>query len=110
MRSVNSVTLIGNAGRDPETRTLPSGMVASNFSLATSYKRGEEERTDWHRITAFGKLAEIVDDYVKKGAPLYINGRISYGSYEKDGVTISTTEIIANEIVLLGKKSDNESF
>jgi single-strand DNA-binding protein len=105
MRSVNTVTLIGNTGNSPDVRTTATGNTVANLSLATSYKRGDEEVTDWHRLVFFGKVADIVQQYVKKGDRLYVQGRVQYGSYEKDGVKIPTTEIVVNELVMLSSKN-----
>ena len=87
MASVNKVILVGNCGRDPEIRYLPSGQAVANISIATSSKRKDRtsgelvEDTQWHRVQFFDKLAEIVGEYVKKGTPLYVEGRIKYGKY-----------------------------
>jgi single-strand DNA-binding protein len=106
MAGLNKVILIGNLGRDPEVRYTPAGMAIAKFSLATTERRkkGEqwEDVTEWHRITAFGKLGEICGEYLSKGKQVYIEGRIQYGSYEKDGQTVYTTDIIANQMVMLG--------
>jgi len=107
--SVNKVILVGNVGRDPETRHLDKGVAVSNFSLATteSYiaKTGEKvSNTEWHNIVAWRGLAEVVEKYVKKGSQLYIDGRLRTRMYEKDGVKHYTTEIYADTIKLLGKR------
>jgi single-strand DNA-binding protein len=107
--SVNKVILVGNVGRDPETRHLDKGVAVSNFSLATteSYiaKTGEKvSNTEWHNIVAWRGLAEVVEKYVKKGSQLYIDGRLRTRMYEKDGVKHYTTEIYADTIQLLGKR------
>lgn len=110
MASVNKVTLLGNVGRDPEIRYLPSGKAVCNISLATSSRRKDKttgetlEDTQWHRVVFYDKLAEVAGEYVKKGKPLYVEGRIHYGSYEKDGVKQNTVEIVATEMQLLGGK------
>lgn len=101
MKSVNRATLVGNVGKDPEAHVTQSGTKIVRFSLATNRKVKDAERTDWHRITAFGKLADIIEQYVKKGDPVYIEGRIEYDSYQRDGVTIPTTDIVAQELVML---------
>lgn len=114
MASVNRVTLIGNVGQSPEVRYMPNGKAVCNISLATtsSYKNanGEKvENTEWHRIQFFDKLAEIVGEYVKKGKPLYVEGRLKYGKYtDKDGIEKPTCDIIATEMQLLGGR-DNEA-
>lgn len=109
MSSVNKVILIGNCGRDPEIRYAPSGEAIANISIATSSRRtdkntGEKiETTEWHRVTFFGKLAEIVGEYVVKGKPLYVEGRLKYGKFtNKDGVEQNSCDIIATEMQLLG--------
>lgn len=108
MASVNKVILVGNLGRDPEIRYLPSGEPVANIALATSSKykskTGEMvEETEWHRITFFGKLAEIVGQYLKKGRSVYVEGRLKTRKYtDKDGVEKYATDIIANEMQMLG--------
>ena len=109
MASVNKVILIGNCGRDPEVRYLPSGQAVANVSLATSSKRKDKttgemiEDTQWHRVTFFERLAEIAGEYLKKGHPVYIEGRLKYGKYtDKDGVERNTVDIVATEMQLLG--------
>ena len=111
MASVNKVILIGNCGRDAEIRYTPSGMAVANVTLATSSKRKDRtsgeliEETQWHRITFYDRLAEIAGEYVKKGKPIYVEGRIKYGKFtNKDGVEQNTCEIIANEMTLLGSR------
>ena len=111
MASVNKVIIVGTTGRDPEIRYLPSGEAVANISIATSTRRKDKntgeniETTEWHRITFFGKLAEIVGEYVKKGKPLYVEGRLKYGKFtNKDGHEQNTCDIIATEMQLLGGK------
>jgi single-strand DNA-binding protein len=110
MASVNKVILVGNLGRDPEIRYLPSGDPVANITIATSSKyknkTGEMvEETEWHRITFFGKLAEIVGQYLKKGRSVYVEGRIKTRKYtDKDGVEKFATDIIANEMQMLGSR------
>jgi len=114
MASVNKVILLGNCGRDPEVRYLPSGQAVANISLATTSRRKDKntgetvEDTQWHRITFYERLAEIVGEYVKKGAPIYIEGRLKYGSYEKDGVKQNTCDIVATEMQLLGSRDSGQ--
>ena len=103
---MNKVILIGNLGKDPEIRQSQSGQAIANFSLATTKKVKGEKVTDWHRCVAFGKTAEVIGKYVSKGAKLAIDGSISYGSYEKEGTKVYTTDIIVNNIEFL---SANES-
>lgn len=114
MASLNKVTLIGNVGRDPETKYLPNGDPVCNLSIATSEtwkdKSGaKQEKTEWHRVTMYKRLAEIAAEYLRKGASVYIEGRITYREYEKDGQKRYSTEIIANEMKMLGGKSDGGS-
>ncbi len=111
MASVNKVILIGNCGRDPEVRYLPSGEAVANVTLATSTRRKDKtsgetiEETEWHRVTFFGRLAEIAGEYLKKGRPVYVEGRIKTRKYtDKDGVEKYATDIIANEMQLLGSR------
>lgn len=110
MASVNKVILVGNLGRDPEIRYLPSGEPVANITLATSSKykskTGEMvEETEWHRVTFFGKLAEIVGQYLKKGRSVYVEGRIKTRKYtDKDGIEKYATDIIANEMQMLGSR------
>ena len=110
---VNKVMLIGNSGKDPEVKHLPDGRVVARFSLATSEtwkdKSGEKkEETQWHTVTFWGKLAEVIEKYVKKGDPLFVEGSIKYRSYEKDGSTKYFTEISGESLRLLKKKEDGE--
>ena len=110
MASVNKVHLLGNCGRDPEVRYLPSGKAACNISIATSSKYKDKEGnavedTQWHRVQFFDKLAEIAGQYVKKGQPVYIEGRLKYGKFtNKDGVEQNTCDIVATEMQLLGSR------
>lgn len=115
MASVNKVILIGNCGRDPEIRYLPSGQAVANITLATSSKRKDKnsgemiEDTQWHRVQMFDKLAEIAGEYIKKGKPVYIEGRIKYGKYtNKDGVEQNTCDIVATEMQLLGGRDEGQ--
>jgi single-strand DNA-binding protein len=109
MASVNKVILVGNCGRDPEVRYLPSGQAVANVSIATTSKRKDRtsgemvEETQWHRVSFFDRLAEIVGEYVKKGSPIYVEGRIVYRKFtNKDGVEQNATDIVASEMQLLG--------
>ena len=111
MASVNKVILVGNCGRDPEIRYLPSGQAVANVSVATSSRRKDKnsgemiEETQWHRVTFFDRLAEIAGEYVKKGQPIYVEGRLTYRKYtDKDGIEKSSTDIIATEMQLLGRR------
>ena len=109
MASVNKVILIGNCGRDPEIRYLPSGQAVANISIATTSRRKDRtsgetvEDTQWHRVTVYDRLAEIAGEYIKKGRPIYIEGRLKYGKYtDQAGVEKNTVDIIATEMQLLG--------
>jgi single-strand DNA-binding protein len=120
-RGVNKVILVGNVGKDPETRYMPNGDAVTNVTLATSESwkdknTGEQkELTEWHRITFYRKLAEIVAEYVKKGSKLYVEGALRTRSWEQDGVKRYATEIIASEMQMLdgkgggGGSSDGDS-
>ncbi|MBI2429621.1 MAG: single-stranded DNA-binding protein [Ignavibacteriales bacterium] len=105
-RSLNKVMLIGNLGKDPELKYTPSGVAVATFSMATSeqWKDQEgnaQERTEWHNIVAWRKLAEIVGEYMKKGKKVYIEGKLQTRNYEKDGVKRYITEIVADQIIML---------
>lgn len=115
MASLNKVQLIGNLGRDPEIRYMPNGDAVANFSIATSEnwkdKSGvKQERTEWHNIVAYRKLAEIIGQYVKSGSSIYIEGKLQTRKWEKDGITRYSTEIIADEMQMLGARTqDNDA-
>jgi single-strand DNA-binding protein len=111
MASVNKVILMGNCGRDPEVRYLPSGAAVATVTLATSSKRKDKatgemvEDTQWHRLNFFDRLAEICGEYVKKGTQIYVEGRLKYGKYtDKDGIERNTVDITVNEMQLLGSR------
>ncbi len=111
MASVNKVILIGNLGRDPEVRYMPSGDAVANISIATTEtwkdKNGEkQEKTEWHRVAMFGKTAEIAGEYLKKGSQVYIEGRLETRKWtDKEGQERSTTEIRADRMQMLGSRS-----
>jgi single-strand DNA-binding protein len=113
--SLNKVMLIGHLGSDPETRYTPDGTPVCNFSIATSEKwndkaTGEKkERTEWHRIVVWRRLAEICGEYLSKGRQVYVEGKLQTRPWEKDGITRYTTEIIANDVHFLGKRGDVHS-
>ena len=116
-RGINKVILIGNVGGDPETRYLPNGNAVTNLTLATSdswrdKQTGQmQERTEWHRVSFFGKIAEIAGQYLRKGSKVYIEGRLQTREWEKDGVKRYTTEIIVDmggTMQMLDGRSDNE--
>lgn len=114
MASVNKVILVGNLGRDPEVRFMPNGEAVCNFSIATTEnwkdKSGvKQEKTEWHNVVMYRKLAEIAGEYLKKGRPVYIEGRLQTRKWEKDGVTRYTTEIIGDNMQMLGSKDSGGS-
>lgn len=105
MASVNKVILIGNVGADPEARTTQSGKAVAELRMATTEKYGDTETTEWHRVIFWEKLAEVVTAYVKKGTPIYVEGRIQTRSYDDaEGVKRYITEIVAREMRMLGGK------
>ncbi|TWI09526.1 single-stranded DNA-binding protein [Aerolutibacter ruishenii] len=106
-RGINKVILVGNLGNDPETKYTQGGMAITTISLATSRawkdKDGnQQEKTEWHRVKLMGRLGEIAGEYLRKGRQVYIEGRLEYGSYEKDGVKHYTTDVVADEMQMLG--------
>ena len=114
-KSVNKVTLLGNLGKDPEVKFLPSGQAVANFTIATSDrykdKAGEwQDRTEWHNVVAYARTAEIVRDYVKKGNKVYVEGRLTTRSWDdKDsGKKIYRTEIVVNDLVLISGRGEGE--
>jgi len=112
-KGINKVMLIGNLGKDPELTYTQSGLAIAKFSLATTESRktqdgNREDHTEWHRIVFFGKVAEICGKYLSKGNQVYIEGRISYGSYESEGVKRYTTDIIGNNMQMLGRREDSK--
>src|SRR3990170_7410506 len=114
MAGVNKVILVGNLGKDPELRYAPSGMAIANFNIATTEtwkdKSGaKQEKTEWHKIVAFNKLAEICGEYLNKGKQVYIEGKIQTRQWEdKDGNKRYTTEIVANTLQMLGRAEKAE--
>ena len=116
MASVNKVILVGNLGRDPEVRYSPDGAAVCNVSIATtsSWKdknSGEKrEETEWHRVVFYNRLAEVVGEYMKKGRPMYIEGRLKTRKWQnKEGVDQYTTEIVADQMQMLGSRDDGGS-
>ncbi len=118
-RSINKVTLIGTLGRDPEVRFLPNGNAVANLSLATDESYNDKqtgqkvEQTEWHRIAVFGKLAEICQQYLKKGGRVYFEGKLRTREWEKDGIKRYSTEIVANDMLMLDSRSsqgDNQGY
>lgn len=115
MSGVNKVILVGRLGKDPEVRHLENGATVANFSMATSetYKdrqTGERrEQTEWHNVVLWRGLAEVVEKYVKKGDMIYVEGKLRTRSWEKDGVTRYTTEVVGDNMTMLGGRGDNNS-
>ena len=114
-RGVNKVILVGNVGGDPETKAMPSGSMVSNITVATSEswkdkQTGQaQERTEWHRVVFFNRLAEIVNEYVKKGSKVYIEGSLRTRSWEQDGVKRYSTEIVASEMQMLDSRQGGQA-
>ena len=114
MASINKVILIGNLGRDPEVRYTADGTAVASFSIATSENwtdkgSGEKkERTEWHRIVAWRRLGEICGEYLSKGKSVYVEGKLQTRSWEKDGVTRYTTEIVASTVQFLGSRDGGD--
>jgi single-strand DNA-binding protein len=115
-RGVNKVILIGNLGKDPETRYMPSGSAVTNLTLATSEswkdkQSGEQqERTEWHKVAMFGRLAEIAAEYLRKGSQVYVEGKLRTRKWQdKEGKDRWTTEIVADEMHMLGGKGGGAS-
>lgn len=113
MASVNKVIIIGNLGKDPETRYMPNGDAVTNITVATTEtwkdKNGErQEKTEWHRVTFYRKLAEVAGEYLKKGMSVYVEGKLETTKWtDKAGIERYTTNIIASEMKMMGKKSDS---
>ncbi|MBA1189865.1 single-stranded DNA-binding protein [Pseudomonas entomophila] len=116
-RGVNKVILVGTCGQDPEVRYLPNGNAVTNLSLATSEQWTDKqsgqkvERTEWHRVSLFGRLAEIAGEYLRKGSQVYIEGKLQTREWEKDGIKRYTTEIIVDmqgSMQLLGGRQQNQ--
>ena len=115
-RGINKVILVGNLGRDPETRYMPSGGAVTNVSLATSRSwkdrdSGEQkEKTEWHRIVFFNRLGEIAGEYLKRGSKVYVEGGLRTREWEKEGQKHFTTEVVANEMQMLDSKGGNSDY
>ncbi|NER60412.1 single-stranded DNA-binding protein [Pseudomonas sp. MAFF212428] len=116
-RGVNKVILVGTCGQDPEVRYLPNGNAVTNLSLATSEQWTDKqtgqkvERTEWHRVSMFGKVAEIAGEYLRKGSQVYIEGKLQTREWEKDGIKRYTTEIVVDmqgTMQLLGGRPQNQ--
>jgi single-strand DNA-binding protein len=110
MRTVNEVTLLGNVGQEPKIIETGGGVLVANVSLATSFrKKDKTEVTEWHRLVAFSRTAEIIRDYVVKGSKLYIKGQLQTRSYDKDGVRTYSTEIVIRDLSLLSNRAADAS-
>ncbi|MFK7953990.1 MAG: single-stranded DNA-binding protein [Ekhidna sp.] len=113
MAGVNKVILVGNLGKDPEVRHLENGAAVANFSIATTetYKdrtTGErKDQTEWHNIVLWRGLAEIAEKYLKKGSQIYVEGKLRTRSWEKDGITRYTTEVVGDNMTMLGGRGEN---
>ena len=114
-RGINKVILVGNLGRDPETRYMPNGNPVTNVTVATSRgwkdrESGENiERTEWHRVVFFNRLAEIANEYLRKGSKVYLEGELRTRQWERDGQKHYSTEVVANEMQMLDSRGDMSS-
>ena len=104
---INKAILVGRLGKDPEKRTTPNGKVVCRFTMATDTGFGDKRTTDWHSIVCFERQAEFVSNYLRKGSLVYVEGRISYNSYEKDGQKRTFTEIVANTVQSLSGRNES---
>lgn len=110
MKSINKVILIGALGKDPDVRATASGLAVASFSLATSRKQKDKtDVTQWHNCVAFGKTAELVESYLKKGSKLYLEGELQYQEYEKDGIKRVSTKIVINDMSFLSDSGNPSS-
>ena len=99
---MNKVILIGNVGRDPEMRYTPQGQAVTSFSVATSYGKGDDKQTEWFNCSAWGKQAELTNEYLRKGSQVYVEGRIRLREYEVDGKTRFSLDVSVNQVQFLG--------
>jgi len=111
--TVNKVILIGKLGQDPELRYTTNGKANANFSMATNYywkdqQGNKQEKTDWHRVVAWGKLAEIIGEWLKKGSNVFLEGRLQTRTYEQDGQKRYITEVVATDLEMLGNKTQGQ--
>lgn len=112
---INKVILVGNLGRDPEIRYTTDGTAVVNFTIATTEKWKDknsgqmQEKTEWHKVVAFRRLAEVCGEYLAKGRQVYIEGKLQTRQWEKDGVTRYTTEVVANEMKMLGARGGSDT-
>ena len=114
-KGINKVIIVGNLGDDPTVRYTPAGAAVTTISVATteSWKDkdgNKQENTQWHRVVFFSKLAEIAGEYLKKGSQVYVEGKLRTNKWQKDGVDMYTTEILANEMQMIGGKSQSGGF
>ena len=108
-RTINKIILVGNVGSDPDVRETKNGTKVVHLFMATNrppYGDDPQERTDWHRLTFWARLAQFTEDYVKKGDRIYVEGRLEYDTYERDGVSIPTAEVNVRELVLLSSSKE----
>ena len=105
---INKAIVVGRLGRDPEKKATSGDKVVCTFSVATTEKYNGEKHTTWHNIVAWGKLAEICGEYLKKGSLVYVEGKISNREYEKDGEKKRSSEIVASSMTMLGSKSEDK--
>jgi single-strand DNA-binding protein len=109
-RTVNRVILVGNTGSDPDLRETAAGTAVAHLSLATDrvFRRNGEmqKRTDWHRLTFWGRAAETIERYVSRGARLYVEGHLEYGSFEREGVSIPTVDVVVEDFVMLDRREE----
>lgn len=106
---MNKAIVVGNLGQTPELKSTNSGTNVCNLSVATSYKKGDEEQVEWHRVVVFGKQAESCAKFLEKGRSVYIEGRLQTRSYEKDGEKRYSTEIVADTVQFLGGKGERSA-
>lgn len=112
MKSVNKIHLIGAVGKDPELRYTPAGVAIASFSLATNRKTKDKQNVvQWHTLVAFGKTAELVQEYVKKGSKLYVEGELQYNTYEKDGIkrTVAKIHVLDMSFLSASSKESNNA-
>jgi single-strand DNA-binding protein len=114
MKGVNKVILVATCGKDPEIKSMPNGNAVANFSVATSEswkdsQGNKQESTEWHRCVAFGKLAEIIGQYVTKGSKLYLEGKLKTRQWEQDGQKRYATEVLVSEMQMLDSKPAGQS-
>lgn len=107
-RSVNKVILIGNVGRDPDIQVTKNGTKVAHLSMATNRRANgdEEERTEWHRVTLWNRLAELTQEHVHRGDRIYVEGHLEYDSYEREGTRIPTVDVVVRELVMLGRREE----